>query len=66
MPRKDPSSDSRTTTEPEEREIKFPVEGLDTVRARLIEMEAERLGPPSFEDNWVFDKSGELEAAGCV
>jgi predicted adenylyl cyclase CyaB len=52
--------------ENEERELKFPVKGLETVRARLIEMEAERIGPGSFEDNWVFDKNSELGRAGCV
>lgn len=49
-----------------ERELKFRVEGLDFVRARLVEIEAERIGPGSFEDNWVLDRSGELERTGCV
>ena len=66
MPRKESTPESRAGSEPEERELKFRVEGLDTVRDRLLEMEAERLGPPSFEDNWVLDKDGELESAGCV
>lgn len=50
----------------EERELKFPVEGLDGVRMRLVEIEAERLGPGSFEDNWVLDRQGQLEAQGCI
>ncbi len=51
---------------PEERELKFKVEGLDGVRERVIEIEGDRLGPASFEDNWVLDREGQLEAAGCV
>jgi predicted adenylyl cyclase CyaB len=50
----------------EERELKFRVEGLDGVRARLQEIEAERLGPGAFEDNWVLDRAGELAGAGSV
>ena len=50
----------------EERELKFRVEGLDGVRVRLIEIEAERRGAGSFEDNWVLDRKGQLEADGCV
>lgn len=49
-----------------ERELKFRVEGLDFVRERLVEMEAERVGPASFEDNWILDRDGELERAGCI
>jgi adenylate cyclase class 2 len=50
----------------EERELKFPVDDLERVRQRLLEIEAERLGPPSFEDNWVFDRGNELLRDGCV
>jgi len=50
----------------QERELKFPVEGLEGLRERLVEIEAERVGPASFEDNWVLDRDGELEARGCV
>jgi predicted adenylyl cyclase CyaB len=50
----------------QERELKFPVEGLESVRERLAELEAERLGPTAFEDNWVFDRDGELLERGCV
>ena len=41
-----------------EREIKFPDVELDKVRERLIELEAERVGPPAFEDNWILDRGG--------
>ena len=51
---------------PEERELKFPTEGLEHVRERLLEMEADRLGPAHFEDNWVLDRDGELERGGSV
>ena len=44
----------------EERELKFPVEGLEGVRERLVAMEAERVGPAAFEDNWLLDRHGEL------
>jgi predicted adenylyl cyclase CyaB len=50
----------------EERELKFPVEGLEGVRERLVAMEAERVGPPAFEDNWLLDRQGELEKRGCI
>lgn len=56
----------KKTDPPEERELKFATEGLEHVRERLLELEAERLGPTHFEDNWVLDKDGELERAGCV
>jgi predicted adenylyl cyclase CyaB len=49
-----------------ERELKFPVEGLEEMRERLVELQAERLGPASFEDNWIFDRNGELERRGCI
>jgi len=50
---------------PVEREIKIRVEGLDALRDRLRELEAERLAPSAFEDNWLLDRDGEL-AAGRV
>lgn len=50
----------------QERELKFPVEGLEGVRERLAELGAERAAPTAFEDNWVFDRDGELVARGCV
>jgi len=51
---------------PAEREIKFNGVELDRLRQRLLELEAERLGPPAFEDNWLLDRHGELKATGCV
>ena len=51
---------------PEERELKFRSEGLESVRERLVELEAERVGPSHFEDNWLLDRDGELLARGCV
>lgn len=56
----------KTTNLPEERELKFPVDDLERVRGRLLEIEAERTGPASFEDNWVFDRGDELLRDGCV
>ena len=50
----------------EERELKFRAEGLEAVRERLLELEAERVGPAHFEDNWLLDRDGELLARGCV
>jgi predicted adenylyl cyclase CyaB len=49
-----------------EREIKFPGVELDRLRDRLGELEAERLGPAGFEDNWILDRDGELLAAGRI
>lgn len=49
-----------------ERELKFRDVELDRLRDRLQELEAERTGPGSLEDNWVFDRGGELEAARCL
>ncbi len=49
-----------------EREIKFSEVDHEQLRERLLELEAERLSAPSFEDNWLFDLDGALEAKGCV
>jgi len=49
-----------------EREIKFPGVELDELRGRLEELEAERLGPAAFEDNWILDRQGELLASGRI
>jgi len=49
-----------------EREIKFPGVELDKVRERLIELEAERVGPPAFEDNWILDRADELLSNGKI
>jgi predicted adenylyl cyclase CyaB len=49
-----------------EREIKFPRVELDKLRDRLIELEAERVGPSAFEDNWILDRSEELFNLGHI
>jgi len=49
-----------------ERELKFAGVDLDMLRSRLLELEAERVGPPSDEDNWILDRGGELRATGAV
>jgi predicted adenylyl cyclase CyaB len=45
---------------PIERELKFAQVDLDALRSRLLELEAERLGPVLFEENWLLDRNGEL------
>ncbi|MEZ5312463.1 MAG: CYTH domain-containing protein [Thermoanaerobaculia bacterium] len=49
-----------------ERELKFAGVDLDQLRSRLLELECERVGPPSDEDNWLLDRGGELAAANGV
>jgi adenylate cyclase, class 2 len=49
-----------------EREIKFPGVELDQLRSRLIELEAERVGPSAFEDNWILDRRDELLSSGRI
>jgi len=49
-----------------EREIKFPGVELEKLRERLMELEAERVGPPAFEDNWVLDRGDELLSSGRI
>jgi predicted adenylyl cyclase CyaB len=49
-----------------EREIKFPGVELDKMRGRLAELEAERVGPAAFEDNWILDRQGELLSSGRI
>ena len=49
-----------------ERELKFAGVDLDQLRSRLLELECERLGPPSNEDNWLLDRQGELAGSGGV
>lgn len=49
-----------------EREIKIPVDDLDELRQRLIELEAERSSPLAFEDNWLWDRGEELASHGCI
>lgn len=47
-----------------ERELKFAEVSIDKLRDRLTEMEAERSGQGTFEENWVFDREAELETSG--
>ena len=49
-----------TDKPPIERELKFAQVDLDALRSRLLEVEAERLGPAIFEENWLVDRNGEL------
>jgi predicted adenylyl cyclase CyaB len=49
-----------------EREIKFPGVELDQLRGRLGELEAERVGPAAFEDNWILDREEELLSSGRI
>ncbi len=50
----------------QERELKFPCQGLDELRDRLIELEAERLKASAFEENLLFDRNRELERSGSL
>jgi adenylate cyclase, class 2 len=49
-----------------ERELKFREAEHDTLRDRLLELEAERVGPGAFEDNWILDRGDELLASGRI
>jgi len=49
-----------------EREIKFSGVDLEHLRERLTELEAERATSSTFEDNWLFDRGGELEGRECI
>ena len=49
-----------------ERELKFRGVELDKLRDRLLELEAERVGPGAFEDNWILDRGDELLASGRI
>jgi adenylate cyclase class 2 len=55
-----------TTQAGVEREIKFREVEHDRLRDRLLDLEAERTGPGALEDNWVFDRDGELQDERCV
>ncbi len=51
----------------EERELKFAGVELPQLRDRLLELQAERVAPPAFEDNWIFDRGkGELAREGAL
>ena len=54
------------TRAPIERELKFAEVDLDCCAGRLLELEAERVGPPVFEDNWLLDRGGELAERAAV
>lgn len=49
-----------------ERELKFRVLDRPALIARLIDVEAEQIASTQFEDNWVFDKEGELLEKKCL
>ncbi len=49
-----------------ERELKFPGVELEKLRERLAELEAERRGPGSFEDNLILDRGDELLSTGRI
>ena len=49
-----------------EREIKFHSDDLAALRERLGELEAERVGPAAFEDNWILDRGDELLSQGRI
>ena len=49
---------------PLERELKFAAVEHDRLRDRLIDLEAERVWTSALEENWVFDRDGELESSG--
>lgn len=49
-----------------ERELKFSGVELPQLRERLVELQADRMTPPAFEDNWIFDRNNELAKAGHV
>jgi adenylate cyclase class 2 len=43
-----------------ERELKFADVDLNALRVRLLELSAEKQGPPTLEDNWIFDRDNQL------
>ena len=49
-----------------ERELKFADVDHGDVRERLKALEAERQGPPAFEDNWIFDAGDVLNDQGSL
>lgn len=51
---------------PIEREVKFAQADLEALRLRLHELEAERVGPASLEENWLLDKSDDFGRKGWV
>jgi predicted adenylyl cyclase CyaB len=57
---------SAKTKPPVEREVKFAQVDLEQVRQRLLELEAERVGPGSLEENWLLDRSDDLGRKGSI
>lgn len=53
-----------TRNEGYERELKFADVDLNALRVRLLELSAEKQGPPTLEDNWIYDRDGELAGSG--
>jgi len=53
-------------TLPIERELKFAQVDHDATRQRLVELEAERVGPAVFEENWLLDRGGELTERSSI
>lgn len=49
-----------------EKEYKFAEVGLEELRERLQDLEAERMAPSALEDNFIFDRKGELMGQGSV
>ena len=49
-----------------EKEYKFAQVGLEELRERLQDLEAERVAPSALEDNFIFDRRGELRERGTV
>ena len=49
-----------------ERELKFSQVDLDQLRERLAALEAECQGSSTLEDNWLFDREGQLTEEGCL
>lgn len=60
------AKDTKADEAPVERELKFGNADHDKLRDRLQELEAERQGTAALEDNWIFDRAGELDASGCL
>ncbi|MDA8015903.1 MAG: class IV adenylate cyclase [Thermoanaerobaculia bacterium] len=54
--------ESKDQVEDVERELKFANVDHSQLRSRLGELEAEQQGPPALEDNYIFDRDGELAA----
>lgn len=51
---------------PIERELKFGEVDHGHLRERLQTLEAECLGSPALEENWIYDKGDELQSRGQV